>query len=258
MRAVVILFTGVLAFTACAIAWTLARARLRRRRMGEATRALGFSSVPDSRTLLEQDGLSAVPLLALATLGASVELTNLARGRFEGLDLIVCDYRRTSGIPGQQTEHRQTLACFPLGERQLPDFVLEPNRGAVEQMAVRGALGLLGSVASRFAPSRGYRQAARALQEWAEDPGLMAAADAAFSRRYRLLGTEEAAIQTVFGARVLDYFARQREHPIAVQSAGGWLVIFRHDVLVKPWELREFLQGMTFAARLLVEDRHRS
>jgi hypothetical protein len=258
VRAVVIVFGGVLTFTVCAIAWTLARERVRRRRMGEAASALGLSSVPDSRALMEQDGLSAVPLLALAALGAGVELTNAVKGRFEGLDLVVCDYRRTSGIPGQEIQHRQTLACVQIGERRLPEFVLEPTRGAVERMVVRRGLGLIGSVASRLAPSRAYRQAAGTLQEWAEDPGLMAGVDPDFSRRYRLLGTEQAGIRTLFGQRVLEFFGRQWDNPIAVQSAGAWLVIFRHDVLVNPGALRTFVQEAAFVVRLLVDDQHRS
>ncbi len=255
MRPLVVVLGGVLAFTAGGIAWTLVRERVRRRRMAEATSALGLSSVPDSRALLEQDGLSAVPLLALAALGARVELANVARGRFDGLDLVVGDYRRTSGTPGHETEHRETLACFPLGGRRLPDFVLEPTRGAVEQMVVRRGLGLVGGVASRLVPSRAYRQAAGALQQWAEDPGLMAGIHPDFSRCYRLLGTDEPAIRMVFGPRALEFFARQMDHPLAAQSAGGWLVIFRHNMLVRPEELREFLREATFAVRLLVQGR---
>jgi hypothetical protein len=41
-------------------------------------------------------------------------------------------------------------------------------------MAVRRGLGLVGGVARRFAPSQAYRQAVGALQQWAEDPGLLA------------------------------------------------------------------------------------
>lgn len=76
-----------------------------------------------------------------------------------------------------------------------------------------------------------------------------------FSRCYRLLGTDEPAIRMVFGPRALEFFARQMDHPLAAQSAGGWLVIFRHNMLVRPEELREFLREATFAVRLLVQGR---
>jgi hypothetical protein len=135
--------------------------------------------------------------------------------------------------------------------------VLEPSRGAVERVVVRQGLGLAGGVARLLAPSRSYQRAVSALQQWAQDPGLMAGADPEFSRRYRLLGSDQRAIEAVFGPRVLGFFARQSGHAIAIQSASGWLVIFRHDVLVKPWALRTFLQEAASVARLLIDDQHR-
>jgi hypothetical protein len=53
---------------------------------------------------------------------------------------------------------------------------------------------------------------------------------------------------------VLVHFARAAGRPLAAQSAGGWLVIFRHDVLVRPEELGRFLQEATSAARALAGD----
>ena len=100
------------------------------------------------------------------------------------------------------------------------------------------------------ASSTGDFEAVRAAFAAAEEQRIEIAAPAAFAARYMLSGADRAAVLRVLRPPLLEYLASQPE-PLLVESAGGWLAVFRSHY-VEPRALPDFLaEARTLAGWLL-------
>ena len=113
MHSVAILFGVVIAFTGCAIGWTIVGEQRRRARVHEAATGLGLQPIVDAEQWLRHTGLSRIPLFALAELGARVRVSNVFEGEVAGTSIALCDYTRASGTGSSRFEVRETVACLP-------------------------------------------------------------------------------------------------------------------------------------------------
>ena len=237
MQTVAVLFGLVIAFTACAIGWTIARERRRQSGMSQAAVGLGLRPVADPEPWLRRTGLSQLPLFALAELG--------------GTPVALCDYTRATGTAGRRVEVHETAACLPVEAGRLPEFVLEPERPGISRAGLARALGVFGA-ATWLAPAS-YRQAIGVLRANLDEPGVAFDDDPAFAQRYRLLSPDPERAKRAFGPAVRRLLRDAEDGALAVQSRGNWLVVFRPNRLISPDRMRAFLDEAVGVERLLLQ-----
>lgn len=250
MQTVAVLFGLVIAFTACAIGWTLALERRRRNRMSQAAVGLGLRPVADPQQWLRRTGLSQLPLFGLAELGAWVRVSNVFEGELGGTPVAVCDYTRATGTGSRRAEVHETAACLAVEAGRLPAFVLQPERPGVSRAGLARVLGVFGA-ATWLAPAS-YRQAIGALRTTLNDPGVRFDDDPAFAQRYRLLSPEPERANRAFGPAVRRVLRDAEDGALAMQSGGNWLVVFRPNRLISPERMRAFLDDAVGVERLLL------
>lgn len=249
MHSVAIVFGLVIAFTGCAIGWTLVRDQRRRTRVREAATGLGFRPVADPEQWLRQTGLSRLPLFALAELGAWVRISNAFEGELGGTSVAVCDYTRATETGSGRLEVHETAACLPVGAGRLPEFVLEPPRPGVSRAGMAQALGAF-APATWLGPAA-YRRVIGALRANLEDPGVPFKDDPVFAERYRLLSPDPVRAKDIFSPAVRRLLGEAEDGLLAMQCGSGWLVIFRPNRLVSPERMRAFLEEAVGLERLV-------
>ncbi len=193
------------------IALLLGRRAARQRREGFTATAMqiGFS--------FESAGApfspSEVTKFHLFTTGHSKEFHNILRGRTDGKDVLIFDYRYITGGGKTQSTHQQTVAAFRLEGANLPSFQLQPEN-------------LLHKLSAVF----GYQDI-----DFPEHPE--------FSRRYLLRGQNEAAVRALFSASLIDAFeSLSPETRWSVEGTENWLLVYRQGKRIKPAEVPQFLQ----------------
>jgi len=251
MQTVAVLFGLVIAFTACAIGWTIARERRRQSGMSQAAVGLGLRPVADPEPWLRRTGLSQLPLFALAELGGWVRVSNVFEGELGGTPVALCDYTRATGTAGRRVEVHETAACLPVEAGRLPEFVLEPERPGISRAGLARALGVFGA-ATWLAPAS-YRQAIGVLRANLDEPGVAFDDDPAFAQRYRLLSPDPGRAKRAFGPAVRRLLRDAEDGALAVQSRGNWLVVFRPNRLISPDRMRAFLDEAVGVERLLLQ-----
>ncbi len=149
---------------------------------------------------------------------------NLMRGRANGADVTVLDYRYTIGSGKNSHTYSQTIVIYPAppGATPLPDFTLGPEHWWDK----------IGDVFGHH------------------DIDFEASED--FSKHYLLKGPDEQAIRTLFGAEPLGFFAQHQGWN--VEAAGGALVVYHTGQRVKPEELQPFLAETAAVRRALVRE----
>jgi len=251
MQTVAVLFGVVIAFTGCAIGWTIARERRRRNRMSQAAVGLGLRPVADPEQWLRRTGLSQLPLFALAELGAWVRVSNVFEGELGGTPVAVCDYTRATGTGSRRVEVHETATCLPVEAGRLPEFVLEPERPGVSRAGLSRVLGVFG--AATWLEPASYRQAIGALRATLDDPGVPFDDDPAFAQRYRLLSPDPERATRAFGPAVRRLLREAEAGALAVQSRGRWLVVSRPNRLISPERIRACLDEAVGVQRLLLQ-----
>ena len=173
----------------------------RRRRQGlqRAASELGFSF--DELAL----DLPHVELRKLALLKRKSDLSNALKGSFDGVEAVVLDCQVGSG----RSAYTQTVACFRLAGRSLPGFEQSPE-------------GLSDKIAAAFGSQD---------IDFESNPQ--------YSNRYRLRGTDEAAVRSLFQPGILAFF--EQHTGWCVEGEGEWLGVYHRAKTVRPHALRAFL-----------------
>ncbi len=214
-----VVFGGLL-FAIVVLLWGRHAARRRREAFSAAAMQIGFS--------FELAGAPFSPSEAsdfhLFTTGHSKEFHNILRGRTDGKDVLIFDYRYVTGGGKTQSTHQQTVAAFRLDGAHLPSFQLQPEN-------------LLHRLSALF----GYQDI-----DFPEHPE--------FSRRYLLRGQNEAAVRAFFSPPVIDAFeSLSPEARWSVEGGGNWLLVYHEGKRINPAEVPQFLQETASAASSLAQ-----
>jgi hypothetical protein len=209
-----LLFVG-LAVVAASISWYFSEQR--RKALAEAAQLMGFDWLDKS------PGLLTAPFrnFALFNRGGGADAFNVMRGQVGSREVLVMDYKYTTGSGKNRSTHTQTVVVFPQMASPLPKFELSPE-----------------NFLSKIMQAFGYRDI-----NFEEHPE--------FSRKYLLRGSDEEGIRAVFHQDLLDHFA---SHPgWSVESADGMLLVYRDSTTCDAKRLPEFIAECTRIAALFDE-----
>ena len=146
----------------------------------------------------------------LFSLGHAHRITNVFTGKFNLLPVTVLDYKYTTGGGKDSHTWRQTVLIMDCEKLQLPRFVLRPEN-------------FFDKIGSAFGR---------------KDINFDIAP--VFSKKYFLRGDNEAAVRSLFTARILDYYG---QHPgLSTESDGVRLIYYRPSKRVPPDKFQAFLQ----------------
>ncbi len=176
----------------------------RRKALAEAAQLMGFDWLDKSLGILT----SQLRHFSLFNRGGQAAGYNAMRGQVASREVLVMDYKYTTGSGKNRSTHTQTVAVFPQLATRLPHFELSPENFLVKVMQALG-----------------YRDIN--FEEHRE-----------FSRKYLLRGPDEEQIRAAFNPDVLDYFA---SHPgWSVESKEGMLLVYRDSATCHPEQVPEF------------------
>jgi hypothetical protein len=237
---VIWLFGGVTVFLVVAVCRSLLRERLRSRQLMAAARSLGLSFQASGLSALSSD-LANLPVFVLAFTGHG-RIRNIMRRRSPP-PILICDCHYWTGSGNNRFDHHQTVFCFDVGGRDLPDFTLRPQANAATRKILGLGMGLQEATlaATKALTPRGGRELLSAVLAEMSTGGIDFPEHQEFARRYLLRGTEPDRIRQLFRSGLLDFFARQAEPLPWVEKAGTWLVIYGRDHLVRSHDLASSL-----------------
>ena len=165
------------------------------------------------------DQIRALGDLPLYGHGHSRHVKNAMTGR-SGTDQVwVFDYQYTTGGGKESHTWNQTIALYPGGGRNLPDFVLAPE-----------------NVFHKIGQAFGYQDI-----DFDSNP--------TFSSRYLLRGPDEAAIRAVFRPEALAFFESQPSWTVQVKA--GHVAVYRAGKRAKPEDLPTFAEQTRSIVRTL-------
>ncbi len=189
--------------------------RQRSEALQQASLTLGLAFAAEG----DLDQIKALGDLPLFGHGHSKHVTNVMSGRTGNEAVTVFDYRYTTGGGKESHTWRQTVALYPGGGRQLPDFVLAPE-----------------NVFHRLGQLFGYQDI-----DFDSSP--------AFSARYLLRGPDEAAIRSAFTEQVRGLLEQEQGWTVEVRA--GNVGIYRSGKRVRPDDLVGFLERSGAVLRAL-------
>ncbi|MCP3906199.1 MAG: hypothetical protein GY715_21450 [Planctomycetes bacterium] len=186
----------------------------RREGMERAARDMGLEYRQEDRALPGRIG--SLPLL---TTGRRGHAGNVMSGTIEDLELLLFDYRYTTGSGKNRSTHRQTVAAFRLDGAVLPEFKLRAER-------------FYHKIAGVF----GWKDI-----DFDEHPE--------FSKQYALSGTDEASVRAMFTPDVITFL--ESVPRLSAEGHGAWLIVFRPGRRVTAERIHEFLdESFTVCNRL--------
>lgn len=189
----------------------------RRKALAEAAQLMGFDWLDNSLGTVTNQ----LRHFSLFNRGSRAAGYNAMRGQVGSREVLVMDYRYTTGSGKNRSTHTQTVAVFPQLATRLPHFELSPENFLIKLMQAFG-----------------YRDI-----NFEEHPE--------FSKKYLLRGTDEEQIRAAFNPDVLDYFA---SHPgWCVESKEGMLLVYRDNVTCPPEQVPEFTAEASRIAALFDE-----
>ncbi len=148
--------------------------------------------------------------LPLFSKGHGQRAKNHLFGEFQGLQLSLFDYRYTTGGGKSSQTWNQTILSVESGHINLPDFTCSPEN-------------IFAKIGSVF----GYQDI-----DFDSHPE--------FSRRFLLRGSDEAAIQQLFGPSILEWF--EGHAGVTAEASGNLFVFFRAQQRVKPELIPDFIK----------------
>lgn len=178
--------------------------RSRREGVKRVAAELGFSFDAKGETLHQESEFAS--LLALSLLERNTGLSNVLRGSLQGMETIILDCRVGSG----KQALTQTVACFRLARKSLPQFELRPEN-------------ILHKIGAAF----GYQ-------------GIDFEQDPEFSKTYLLRGKDEAAVRGLFHQGLLAFLGKQPRW--CVEGGGEWLALYRQAKTVRAGKISRFLE----------------
>ena len=189
----------------------LAARRHERRRREAFTRMageLGLTHSPKFEDLLEQP----IARFYLFQHGhaRSRQGASLLRGRIEDIDVLLFDYRYTTGGGQHAATLRHAVAALGIAGRRLPSFELRPE-----------------NVFHRIGSAFGYQDIDLAAFPW-------------FSHRYLLRGEDEAAVRRLFEAAMAKWL--EPRDKLCIEGGGEWLIVYRENTRLRPERLPQLLE----------------
>ncbi len=152
----------------------------------------------------------------LATLGPYSTMTNLMYGQRDGTDIAIFEYEYPQG---KNNTIRQTVIWMQRRGTRMTEFSLRPE----------GVWNQLGG--------------------WTGHGDINFTSHPDFSRDYLLRGDDEEAIRELFTDELLNFYERHSD--LITEGEGNKLLFYREGVLVKPENLRTFLdEALTVRALL--------
>lgn len=194
--------------------WSTRRARHRAVEMREVAQRLGWAAEAHPPLTILPDPSR----FELFTAGWRQQIRNYAAGERDGRGVAVFDYRYVTGAGRSQATWRQTVVHVRADALALPAFVLRPEH-------VHHKVGAL----------FGYQD-------------IDLEADARFSDRYLLRGSDEDAIRARFTDEVRA--AYDRDPRLCTEGCGADLFVWRASRLVKPEDVPALIDdALELAAR---------
>ncbi len=180
--------------------------------MQSMARSLDLKFSPEGHEKLHQS----LKRFHLATLGPYSTMSNLMYGQRDGTDIAIFEY---SYPRGKNNTVRQTVIWMQRRGTRMTEFSLRPE----------GVWNQLGG--------------------WTGHGDINFASHPNFSRDYLLRGDDEEAIRELFTDEVLNFYERHSD--LITEGEGNKLLFYREGVLVKPENLRKFLdEALTVRALL--------
>ena len=150
--------------------------------------------------------------------GRSRKVLNLIKGTFEDTNAFIFDYHYVTGGGKNSSHHSQTVIAYEICSKdgsQLPQFTCKPER-----------------FYHRFADMFGFEDID--FEQYPE-----------FSKAYRLKGENEDSVRKIFNETVIRQLEAESEQRWNVDGLGEWLVIHKHDRIIKPEDCPQFLLDCT-------------
>jgi hypothetical protein len=145
----------------------------------------------------------------LGNVGRSRRLNNVISGAWAGEDLMICDYRYTTGHGKNSRRHSQSILFLSLN-RPCPDLIMGPE-------------GVFSKVAQAFG---------------AKDIDFLTHPE--FSKSFVLRGEDEDAIRERFDFDLLEFF--ERWSGVSLEVSRGELAYYRNNKRCKPELLEAFIE----------------
>jgi hypothetical protein len=206
---VVIPIAVVLAFGVLVVAIVVADRRATRKRTEDlaavaATMKFTFSPEDDPALRGRLEGFH------LFSQGRSRKLRNVLRGRAGNVEVLLFDYRYTTGGGKNSHTWKQTVMLFESVGLRFPDFALRPEH-------------LFHKLGQVF----GYQDI-----DFDSRPE--------FSKRYLLKGSDEQQLRTIFTGDVLAFYEAQDR--VSSEAAGGHFLYYRAGKRVAPNKVPDFIK----------------
>ncbi len=162
------------------------------------------------------------PDMKLFNVGHSRRSSNLMRGIFQGIDLVVFDYHYAVGGGKHTSHYTQTVVIARIPDLDMPYFTLGPE--------------------SFF----------HKIGDWFGKKDIDFPFNKEFSDRYLLKGDDEIRIGMVFKTHILDHFEnRPEKDKINIEAKGERIIVFRSGRTVKSDDLKEHIINTTSLVKIL-------
>jgi len=204
-----LVFVGIGIVVVAIVIWiSVLRAKKRSGEVEAVAQTMGMSFDGDkwSDPVLSQDLTT-----QLFRKGSSRRFVNIMTGTSEGMPARLFDFAFVEGSGTQSRTVNQTVAAYVDPAASLPEFAITPGS------LLKNLDGLLG-------PKK-----------------IVFDAHPEFSRRYRLTGSDEAAVRALFGPDVIAYFeSLDPAGNWTIEGTGSTVLIYRAGKRVAPAELAKF------------------
>lgn len=202
---IMLIVAGVLAL-ALIIVTAVVADRKRTGALELVARDLGFTFIKNGSAFLEES----FTLLHLFEQGHGKRIRNVMSGRFEDVDVLLFDYRYTTGGGRNQTTIELTVAAYRTPGAAIASFELRPEH-------------FFHKIGQAF----GYKDID--IDTYPQ-----------FSKRYLLRGEDEQAVRDCFKQQTLEML--EFDPGWSIEAAGQWMVLYRSNRRVKPGQIGEFLE----------------
>ncbi|MEM1222592.1 MAG: hypothetical protein AAGH40_07485 [Verrucomicrobiota bacterium] len=172
---------------------------------------LGMDFTPKSQKS-DGFGFSRMPLFSK---GRSRRIRNMMAGPMADANGYLFDYQFTTGGGKNSSTYSQTVAVFNIPNQYLPEFSCKPER-----------------FFHRLADLFGQEDI-----NFGDYPN--------FSKSYRLTGSNEEAVRSIFNSDVIEMLETKVDNPWSVDAGGNWIAIYRPSKRIPPEQWSEFLLETT-------------
>jgi hypothetical protein len=142
--------------------------------------------------------------------GRSRKIRNVLRGRAGDTDVLMFDYRYTTGSGKNSHTWKQTVMVFESAGANLPDFSLRPEH-----------------IFHKLGQVFGYQDI-----DFDSHPG--------FSKHYLLKGSDEQQLRNIFTTDVLSFYETQKR--VSSEAAGGQFLYYRAGKRIAPDKVADFIR----------------